>query len=179
MSVAILDTETNYKNEVISIGIVIADDDLSTLCELYYIVTPECEYPAMFSGVLYNKAADLIDNRREVLESILFNFNNYGVSKIFAYNAQFDFQMLPELSDYDWYDIIRIAAYMQYNNKIDCRNCFKTGRLKSSYGVESMFRLLSGNCYYYEVHNALCDAIDELQIMRMLNVPIEKYIKLK
>lgn len=179
MSVAILDTETNYKNEVISIGIVIADDDLNTLCELYYIISPECEYPAMFSSVLYDKLPNMIDNRREIINDLLFNFNNYGVSKIFAYNAQFDYQMLPELNYYEWYDIIRIAAYMQYNSKIDSRNCFKTGRLKSSYGVEKMYRLLSGNLFYYEIHNALCDAIDEIEIMRMLEISIDKYIKMK
>ena len=50
-----------------------------------------------------------------------------------------------------------------------------TGRMKSGYGVEPMMRLLSGNQRYAEKHNALCDAVDELEIMRLLGHELEMY----
>ena len=38
-------------------------------------------------------------------------------------------------------------------------------------------QLLSGNCRYTEeVHNALYDAADELEIMRLLGKTLEEYI---
>ena len=41
--------------------------------------------------------------------------------------------------------------------------------------MELMTRLISGNRRYCEMHNALQDAIDELDIMRMLGLPVEAY----
>ena len=102
-----------------------------------------------------------------------------NVTRLFAYNALFDKGHLPELGGLEWYDIMRLAAYVQYNPMIPhgapiCR----TGRLKCGYGVQSMLRILSEDYTYCETHNALLDAVDELTIMRLLGHPIEKYIKL-
>jgi hypothetical protein len=41
-----------------------------------------------------------------------------------------------------------------------------------------MLRLLSGNRTYHETHNAIYDAMDELQIMKLLGYPLGSYIKL-
>lgn len=73
-----------------------------------------------------------------------------------------------------WHDIMGMAAYVQYNPAIPkgAKLC-STGRLKSGYGVEPMLRLLSGNNMYFETHNAVLDAIDELKIMMLLGHPIE------
>ena len=95
---------------------------------------------------------------------------------MFAYNATFDKNLLKELADYSWYDIMKIAAYRKYNDKIPLDvECCKTGKMKRNYGVEPMMQLLSGNCRYEEVHNALYDAIDELEIMRLLGKPLSEY----
>ena len=51
------------------------------------------------------------------------------------------------------------------------KNILKEG----GYGVEPMLRLLSGNDTYCETHNALFDAMDELEIMRLLNHPLASY----
>ena len=40
--------------------------------------------------------------------------------------------------------------------------------MKRNYGVQPMMQLLSGNRRYTEVHNALYDAADELELMRLL-----------
>jgi hypothetical protein len=47
--------------------------------------------------------------------------------------------------------------------------------LKRGYGVESIYRMLSKELAYCELHNALTDAIDELTIMKLLNHEIAKY----
>ena len=100
----------------------------------------------------------------------------FCIEDIFAYNAHFDYNHLPELKDFIWRDIMRIAAYKQFNPSIpDDAECCSTGRLKSNYGVESMMQLLMGNERYFERHNAAFDAKDELLIMQMLGYPMEQY----
>ena len=106
-------------------------------------------------------------------------FSQYGIHDIFAYNACFDRNHLPELGAFQWFDIMRLAAYRQFNPCIpDCADCFSTGRLKRGYGVEAMLRLLSGKRTYSETHNAFHDVLDELEIMRLLGHPLGKYIPL-
>ena len=59
---------------------------------------------------------------------------------------------------------MRLAAYRQHNPRIPATaELCSTGRLKRGYGVEDMLRLLSGNRGYRESHNALLDALDELE----------------
>ena len=41
-----------------------------------------------------------------------------------------------------------------------------------------MLRLLSGKARYCETHNAVLDALDELSIMRLMNIPLCQYIPL-
>ena len=106
-------------------------------------------------------------------------FSQKAVTSLFAYNAGFDRNHLPELGHFSWFDIMRIAIYRQNNPKIpDWADCFSTGRMKRNYGVEPMLRLLSGNGNYRETHNALFDALDELEIIRLLEKPLRDYIPL-
>ena len=106
-------------------------------------------------------------------------FFQHGVRSIFAYNASFDRNHLPELRGFDWFDIMRLAAYRQHNPKIPaCADCCSTGRMKRGYGVEAMLRLLSGKAAYSESHNAFHDAMDELEIMRLLNHRPAEYLPL-
>lgn len=103
--------------------------------------------------------------------------SQYDVDTVFAYNASFDRNHLPELRNYRWHDIMRLAAYRQYNPKIPKNaDCCSTGRLKRGYGVEPMLRLLSQQYCYQETHNAILDARDELEIMRLLGYKIEDYL---
>ena len=71
---------------------------------------------------------------------------------------------------------MRLAIYRQHNPKIPaCAECYSTGRLKRGYSVESMLRMLSEKHTYSETHNAFHDALDELEIMRLLNHPLASY----
>lgn len=177
--IAVIDTETNYDNEVMSIGTVIADAcDLSLLERQYLILDPEYKKPAMFSVELNHKRAkiDAVTTRTMAIRYVAELLERNGVSDLFAYNAAFDCGHLPELHAYRWYDIMKIAAYKQYNPAItDRMPCCRTGKLKCSYGAESIYRMLAGTCSYYEVHNALTDAEDELMIMRMLRQDLAVY----
>lgn len=179
---AVLDTETNWADQVMSIGTVIADTDTFEVIEAKYHILPiECEVGGMYESTLFIETPvhPILCTRAEAIADLRFWFELHGVRSVFAYNASFDRSHLPELRDFEWYDIMRLAAYRQYNSRIPAdADCFSTGRLKRGYGVESMLRLLSGNCPYNESHNAFFDALDELEIMRLLGHPLGDYIPL-
>ena len=179
---AVIDTETNWIDQVMSIGCCIADTDTFRLIDAkYHVLTPEYEIGGMYESTLFSdpRLQPVICSRQESLDDLKAWFSHYGVRAIFAYNACFDRNHLPELRSFAWYDIMRLAAYRQYNHAIPSwADCCSTGRLKRGYGVEPMLRLLSGNCTYRESHNALHDAMDELQIMTLLGYSLTSYIPL-
>lgn len=178
---AVIDTETNWRDQVMSIGTVIADTQtLQLLDAKYQVITPEYLIGGMFSATLFADARlkPVICGRAEAIAELKAWFSRHNVQMLFAYNAGFDRNHLPELRDFIWYDIMRFAAYRQYNPKISHCDCFSTGRMKRGYGVEPMLRILSGNCTYCESHNALLDAVDELKIMRLLGYHPSAYLPL-
>lgn len=176
---AVIDAETTWNDEVMSIGIVIADlVSFAPVDKKYYILTPECNFGGMYSYVMFVKGikVDLKSSRLAVLKNLIDTLQAYHVKSIFAYNASFDYKHLPELQKYMWSDIMKLAAYKQYNKKIpETAECCGTGRLKRNYGVEPIMRMLSGKKTYREIHNAVCDAVDELEIMKLLGYSIDEY----
>ena len=179
---AVIDTETNWADRVMSIGTVIADADTFESIEAkYHILTIECQIGGMYESTLFieTPVQPILCTRAEAIADLRTWFEKHGVQSIFAYNACFDRNHLPELRSFDWYDIMRLAAYRQHNPKIPANaDCCSTGRLKRGYGVEPMLRLLSGNRTYHESHNAFYDAMDELEIMRLLGYRPANYIPL-
>ena len=197
---AVIDTETNWHDEVMSLGVALADKSTFKCLETrYYIFEQEARVGGMYSGVLYkctNQTASANNNslafttssmtpvaaspititRDAAMRDLSDYLISRGITSIYAYNAKFDCSHLPELNDFAWYDIMRIAAYKQFNKSIpDTAPCCKTGRLKSNYGVEPITRMLTGNSRYYEVHNAVADAVDELRIIELLGLTLETY----
>lgn len=175
---AVIDTETNWNDEVMSIGIVIADGSTKEkIASKYYIITPEYRVGGMFSHELRSSENEArITDRKQALGELKQWMGSYQVRKLFAYNATFDKKHLPEYASYQWYDIMRLAAYQQYNKAIPASaECCKTGRLKRGYGVEDILKMLSGNNRYRETHNAVTDAEDELKIMKLLGYGISEY----
>ena len=179
---AVIDTETNWANQVMSIGTVIADaDTFELIAAKYHILPIECEIGGMYESTLFieTPVQPILCTRAEAIADLRTWFQQHDVHSIFAYNACFDRNHLPELRDFNWYDIMRLAAYRQHNPKIPANaDCCSTGRLKRGYGVEPMLRLLSGNRTYHESHNAFFDAMDELKIMCLLGHSIAGYIRL-
>lgn len=181
-TIAVIDTETNWADKVMSIGCCIADGDtFQPRAMRYHILDPEYRTGGMYTGALLldTPVTPRVCSRREAMGELLGWLSQSGVTALYAYNARFDRNHLPELAGLNWYDIMRLAAYRQYNPRIPaCADCCSTGRLKRDYGVESMLRLLSGNRAYRETHNALFDALDELEIMRLLGHRPEHYFRI-
>lgn len=177
---AVIDTETNWIDQVMSIGVIVADSHTFQAVDAkYFVLTPEHEIGGMYEQVLFpdERLHPVICAREAAMQELIQWLGGYQVSDIYAYNASFDHNHLPELSGFGWYDIIRLAAYRQFNPHIPAyAECCSTGRMKRNYGVEPMLQLLSGNRAYRETHNALYDAMDELEIMRLLGYPPDTYI---
>ena len=144
---AVIDTETNWADQVMSIGTVIADENtFESIDSKYHILPIECQIGGMYESTLFTETPvqPILCTRAEAIADLCVWFEKYGVRSIFAYNACFDRNHLPELRDFDWYDIMHLAAYRQHNPKIPAdADCCSTGRLKRGYGVESILRLLS------------------------------------
>ena len=78
---AVIDTETNWNNEVMSIGAVIAEKDtFKKVDDLYFIVDPEYKIGGMFSMVLPVKGRapkDILLTRKIVMEKFKEAFEKY------------------------------------------------------------------------------------------------------
>ena len=131
---AVIDTETTWSDRVMSIGVAVAREGSFGLVDSrYYILTPEYRAGGMYSDVLDLVAAEhtRTAGRGKALEELRCWLRDLEVEKIFAYNARFDRTHLPELGEFAWFDIMRLAAYRQYNPAIpDWADCCTTGRLK-------------------------------------------------
>ena len=177
--IAVIDTETNFDDEVMSIGIVVAEaGSYKPVDSLYLVLDPAYKRPAMYSLQLDSVRAGmrLVLPRKQALARTGDLLQAHQVRNLFAYNARFDKSHLPELGHYGWHDIMKIAAYRQYNSRIPAHvECCSTGRIKRGYGVQDVYRMLAGTRSYQEVHNALADAEDELAIMRMLGHDLQVY----
>lgn len=176
---AVIDTETTWRDRVMSLGAVIADSaTLQPVETKYYILDPEFREGGMYSSALILRREDknAFSAREEAMDDLLSCLRAHGAKQVFAYNARFDRAHLPELASFGWYDIMALAAYRTYNQHIP-RDAplYSTGRLRRGYDVEPILRLLSGNSAYRETHNALQDALDELTIMELLGHPPAAY----
>lgn len=180
---SVIDVETNFDNEIISLGIVISEwDNFSIIENHYFIFSPECQKPSLYYGQLFqpkSKDINCTNGIRSTNINELINLlKKYNIKNIFAYNANFDMRCLPELNEYKWFDIMKIAAYKQHNDYLpDTLEYCKTGRLKSNYSFEALYKLISNNPYYIESHNAIDDATDELSFMHILNKPKILYME--
>ncbi len=176
---AVIDTETTWDDAVMSIGIVIADAITKEMVEAkYFLIDPEYTHGGMYSSALKMEGIEEIsvDKRENVLSTIDAWLKENKVDRLLAYNAAFDRNHLPELRAYTWCDIMRLAAYRQYNTKIPAEvECCRTGKMKRGYGVEPILRMLGEDKQYKETHNAYFDALDELKIVQLLGYGMEIY----
>ena len=114
------------------------------------------------------------------MQHIVQLFQQFDVSIISAYNARFDKFHLPELSKFKWFDIMKLAAYKQHNKFIPegIEIYANSGRIKKGFGVEPVYRMVTGRIEYKEKHNGYHDALDELVIMQQLGLPFEDYLNI-
>ncbi|MCL1830017.1 MAG: hypothetical protein FWG21_01150 [Oscillospiraceae bacterium] len=179
--IAVLDIETTWYDDVMSIGIVIGDMNTFDYNDSrYFLIEPFIDHKAKYHDEIYLEGIvpDLTDTRENVIREIIDYLKSREVTMVFAYNASFDLAHLPELSHFEWYDIMAIAANKNHNSKIPhYYETYSTGRLKRRYSAEDIYRLLSGDKQYKESHNALLDTVDELKMMRMLGIKATDYKK--
>ncbi|WP_242840950.1 hypothetical protein [Butyrivibrio sp. AE3004] len=177
--IAVIDTETNWSDEVMSIGIVLADMNTYKCVDAkYYIIDPEYRKGGMYSSVLniVKSIPAVITSREAVMQNICDYLSLNNTHHIFAYNAKFDYGHLSELQHFEWFDIMRLAAYKQFNHSIpQTADICKSGRLKRGYSVENILQMLSSDFSYHETHNAVFDAMDELKIMEFLGHSLDAY----
>lgn len=175
---AVVDVETNWYNQVMSVGVVIGDAVGFNVADSgYYVVHPECDEGGMYSYALRDVDGGTVTDcsRGEAIESIVRLLDRYGVNDIFAYNAPFDCKCLPELIGYVWRDILPVAANRNFNSMLpDECEYFATGLLKRGRGVQNVMRLIY-RADYVEKHNGLTDAADELHLMRLIGQPLSVY----
>lgn len=137
MRFAVIDTETTWGDKVMSIGVVISDEDTKKeVVSKYYIITPEFRNGGMFSYTLNDAPQEktFYMTRKEAIKDLVSLLGEKSVNTIFAYNANFDYKHLPELRMYKWVDIMKIAAYRQYNHFIP-RNAECCGKCEILTGV--------------------------------------------
>ena len=95
---AVIDTETNWVDRVMSIGTVIADTDtLETVDAKYHVLPIECQVGGMYESTLFieTPVAPILCTRAEAIADLRSWFRNHGVTAIFAYNACFDLNHMP------------------------------------------------------------------------------------
>jgi len=185
MRFALIDIETNHFHQTMTIGVIIADDQEYKALDARYFIIDDVSHFSIYQNAipleqyLPPEACEKfqIHTTNDEIPKAMRNFlKQYDITKIFAYNAKFDYGFLVYLHDFTWYDIIEKSAYFQFNPFIkDRENCWRTGRLKRGYGVEPMYRLVTGDRRYYEKHNGLMDCFDELVIMKILNYKVSDY----
>ena len=105
--IAVIDTETNWRDEVMSIGVAVADAQTFKCVDTrYYIIDPEYRVGGIYSNVLrYSDgkrdiecAKEIVLSRKGALGEIDKYLKENGITKIFAYNGKFDLGHLKELS---------------------------------------------------------------------------------
>ncbi|MBR4867397.1 MAG: hypothetical protein IKU11_11955, partial [Clostridia bacterium] len=92
-NIAVLDTETNWLDRVMSLGVVVADSDtLDPLAAKYYIFTPEYLTGGMYTAALWpdERLKPRIISREEGMEDLKGWLVSKGVEELYAYNAGFD-----------------------------------------------------------------------------------------
>ncbi len=82
---AVIDTETNWNDEVMSIGIVVADSETRKKVDSrYYIIDPEYKVGGMFSYELrLDREGTHVADRKHALKSMKHWLDAYHVQKLF------------------------------------------------------------------------------------------------
>ena len=115
--IAVIDTETTWSGAVMTVGIVIADaSNYEIVGYKYYVIKEALREGGMFDYVVHIKGINEEKvSRKKIADNISAFLMEHDVSSVFAYNAGFDKNCLAFMKDYIWHDIMRIAAYRQYN----------------------------------------------------------------
>lgn len=184
-NIVVIDVETNYQNEVFSVGIVIADStNFKSIDKKYWIIKNNLKVGGMYARNIlaplpleFREETIFLETRKEMIVYLIKFLKYYEVKNWFSY-TKFDFRHLPELhKSFKHNDISIFAKNKQFNKYIPLNaETSKNGDLKRGWKAEDIYRMLTKDENYFETHNALLDAIDELRIMELLNLDIETFL---
>ena len=93
----VIDTETNWNDEVMSIGILIANcKNFKQIDSRYYILPQEEKVGDMYSKSMRETTHDILTGyRHEVIDDLKSLLNSNGINDLFAYNAKFVKNKIP------------------------------------------------------------------------------------
>ncbi|MDW2923756.1 hypothetical protein [Mesomycoplasma ovipneumoniae] len=184
-NIAVIDVETNYENEVFSVGVVIADSaDFQWFDKGYWIIKNNWKVGGMYIHktftplpLEFREEINVVQTRQEMIAQLIHFLKFYKVKNWFSY-TKFDFRHLPELhKSFEHNDISIFAKSKQFNKHIPLNaELTKKGDLKSGWNAQNIYRMLTKDPSYIETHNALLDAMDELRIMELLDLDIETFL---
>ncbi|QLG43622.1 hypothetical protein [Mesomycoplasma hyopneumoniae] len=184
-NIVVIDVETNYQNEVFSVGVVIADStNFKSIDKKYWIIKNNLKVGGMYARNIlaplpleFREQTIFLETRKEMIVYLIKFLKYYEVKNWFSY-TKFDFRHLPELhKSFKHNDISIFAKNKQFNKYIPLNaETSKNGDLKRGWKAEDIYRMLTKDENYFETHNALLDAIDELRIMELLNLDIETFL---
>ncbi|WP_458615922.1 hypothetical protein [Mesomycoplasma ovipneumoniae] len=185
--IAVIDVESNYNNEIFSVGVVIADStNFKLIDKKYWIIENNWKVGGKYVDktfaplpLKFIEESIILQTRKEITVRLISFLDIYKVKNWFSY-TNYDFRLLPELhKSFEYNDISIVAKNKRFNKYIPLNaETTKNGDLKKGWDVENIYRMVTKNENYLETHNALLDAIDELRIMESLNVGIETFINL-
>ncbi|MDO6829813.1 hypothetical protein [Mesomycoplasma ovipneumoniae] len=184
-NIAVIDVETNYENEVFSVGVVIADStDFKLIDKKYWIIENNLKVGAMYARNAwfllpfeFKQETIFVQTRKEMIVRLIKFLKSYEVKNWFSY-TNYDFRHLPELHEsFEYNDISIFAKSKQFNKHIPLNvELTKNGDLKRGWNAENIYRMLTKDQSYVETHNALLDAMEELRIMELLGLDIETFL---
>ncbi|MHA0290597.1 hypothetical protein [Mesomycoplasma ovipneumoniae] len=184
-NIAVIDVETNYDNEVFSVGVVIANSsNFQSIDKQYWIIENNLKAGGKYVHNVwiplpfeFKEEINVVKTRQEMIAQLIHFLKFYKVKNWFSY-TKFDFRHLPELhKSFEHNDISIFAKSKQFNKHIPLNaETSKNGDLKRGWNAENIYRMVTKNENYLETHNALLDAIDELRIMELLNLDIETFL---
>ncbi|WNM14967.1 AAA family ATPase [Mesomycoplasma ovipneumoniae] len=184
-NIAVIDVETNYDNEVFSVGVVIADSaDFQWFDKEYWIIENNLKVGGMYARNIwvplpleFREEINVVKTRQEMIAQLIHFLKSYKVKNWFSY-TKYDFRHLPELhKSFEHNDISIFAKSKQFNKHIPLNAVTtKKGDLKSGWNAQNIYRMLTKDQSYIETHNALLDAMDELRIMELLDLDIETFL---
>ena len=89
---AVIDTETNWNNNVMSIGVLIAKcNNFKRTDSRYYIIPQEEKVGGMYSKSMRTTNHEILTGQRfEVIDDVKSILESNGVDDLLAYNASFD-----------------------------------------------------------------------------------------
>lgn len=173
---AIIDTKTNYYGNAISIGVVVVNSHFEIQQAQYYLIPEELIHDHNHKDdfdiihvykTYFGRLFDCENHIRTLM-------NQYNITNIYAYNAFYVKKSLPEMNNYNWFDIAKVATYKQYNHELPLDADYDENGQLLRYAMKNVIELMM-KTYYKCVNHALYNALDELKIMKLIGLPIEKY----